>query len=377
MSGLIPNEIRPIFFGANLLALTKKDGGLRPIAVGDTLRRLTAKCALDLIRNRLFDLVGPQQYGISIKNGAEIIVHAASEYVGAMPPTQVFVKLDFRNSFNSIRRDRFLTIAADKVPELYPFINSCYEQTTLLSYDEHTLFSAEGAQQGDPLSGLLFSLVLRSLTDDLRSSFNAWYLDDGSLGDEWDVVVDDLRSLIPRCEKVGLHLNPEKCEIINDALTPEVLNSFQQLLPGIKVTQLNQLKLLGAPIGEQATQETLLTKKAELQRMCTILNFMGSHEALYLLRHALFIPKLLYILRTSHSYRLNDILVEYDKSIQAALSTVLNINFDDMAWLQAIGLLYLKDLEDWEYGCRQSSLLPLSSPQGMLPLSNRGLFNLC
>lgn len=60
---------------------------------------------------------------------------------------------------------------------LYPFINSCYDQAALLSFGDHVLFSAEGVQEGDPLSGLLFSLVLRSLTDDLRSSFNVWYLD--------------------------------------------------------------------------------------------------------------------------------------------------------------------------------------------------------
>ena len=39
----IPENIRPIFFGANLCALSKKDGGIRPIAVGTTLRRLVTK----------------------------------------------------------------------------------------------------------------------------------------------------------------------------------------------------------------------------------------------------------------------------------------------------------------------------------------------
>ena len=39
----IPEDIQPIFFGANLCALSKKDGGIRPIAVGSTLRRLVTK----------------------------------------------------------------------------------------------------------------------------------------------------------------------------------------------------------------------------------------------------------------------------------------------------------------------------------------------
>ena len=42
LEGKIPLTIRPFFFGASLTALTK-EGGVRPIAVGCTLRRLFTK----------------------------------------------------------------------------------------------------------------------------------------------------------------------------------------------------------------------------------------------------------------------------------------------------------------------------------------------
>ena len=41
LTGAIPEQIRQVFFGASLTALTKKDGGIHPIAVGCTLRRGT------------------------------------------------------------------------------------------------------------------------------------------------------------------------------------------------------------------------------------------------------------------------------------------------------------------------------------------------
>jgi len=41
--GKIPEILLPIFFGANLCALKKKDGGIRPIAIGNTLRRFASK----------------------------------------------------------------------------------------------------------------------------------------------------------------------------------------------------------------------------------------------------------------------------------------------------------------------------------------------
>ena len=45
LSGGVPEDFRPFFFGANLFAFSKLKGGIRPIAVGNTLRRLVAKCA--------------------------------------------------------------------------------------------------------------------------------------------------------------------------------------------------------------------------------------------------------------------------------------------------------------------------------------------
>ena len=43
-AGQSPLSIMPYLCGATLLACPKKSGGLRPIAVGDVLRRLTSKC---------------------------------------------------------------------------------------------------------------------------------------------------------------------------------------------------------------------------------------------------------------------------------------------------------------------------------------------
>ena len=43
LEGDLPEDVKLVFFGARLVALKKKDGGIRPIAVGHTMRRLASK----------------------------------------------------------------------------------------------------------------------------------------------------------------------------------------------------------------------------------------------------------------------------------------------------------------------------------------------
>ena len=121
-------SIPPFFFGANLTAFHKKDGGIRPIAVSCTLRRLVAKIAVSKVREELASLLAPWQLGVCIKGGAEAAVHTARMYAG----DHWIVKLDFKNAFNSLRRDKMLLAVSDLAPALYPFVHSSYIFLTLL-----------------------------------------------------------------------------------------------------------------------------------------------------------------------------------------------------------------------------------------------------
>lgn len=40
LAGIAPSSVRPVFFGASLVSIAKKSGGVHPIAVGCTLRCL-------------------------------------------------------------------------------------------------------------------------------------------------------------------------------------------------------------------------------------------------------------------------------------------------------------------------------------------------
>ena len=50
LEGKVPSAVRGALFGANLLAIAKKNGGIRPIAVGYVWRRLAAKVACSHVK---------------------------------------------------------------------------------------------------------------------------------------------------------------------------------------------------------------------------------------------------------------------------------------------------------------------------------------
>ena len=71
-------EVAPYLCGATLLAIQKKGGGLRPIAVGETLRRLTSKCLSWAVQKAAYRTLTPLQLGVGVKCGCEAIVHSVS-----------------------------------------------------------------------------------------------------------------------------------------------------------------------------------------------------------------------------------------------------------------------------------------------------------
>ena len=77
LDGGCPASVSPIFFGAKLVTLEKKSGGVRPIAIGYTLRRLVAKCANFYAQKKLADYFAPLQVGVGVSGGCEAAVHAS------------------------------------------------------------------------------------------------------------------------------------------------------------------------------------------------------------------------------------------------------------------------------------------------------------
>ena len=62
-----PVEVAPFLSGARLHAALKKDGGLRPIAVGNLIRRLVGKCCTARLQERAAAILAPHQMGVGVR----------------------------------------------------------------------------------------------------------------------------------------------------------------------------------------------------------------------------------------------------------------------------------------------------------------------
>ena len=140
-------------------------------------------------------------------------------------------------------------------------------------------------------------------------------------------------------KRIGLIVNPKKTEIINVGLAAgkfsRVVNSFNELLPEIKVTELTKMELLGSPILADATRCCIVMKLSEYKRMNDRIFLLDSHPGLFLLKNAFSLPRLLFTLRSAPCHHHQELLAECDVITRSTTKALCNIHLDDNSWPQA------------------------------------------
>lgn len=109
LKGKVNESVCKYIYGANLCALYKKDGGIRPIAIGLSIRRLVSKLCCSHVRDDIGDYFNPIQLGFATRQGCEAAVHSLRQYVHDDENVEkIIVKIDYKNAFSSFERDALL-----------------------------------------------------------------------------------------------------------------------------------------------------------------------------------------------------------------------------------------------------------------------------
>ena len=119
ISASLPAHHAGMWCSANLIPLVKKDSGVRPVAVGETLRRLVGKVLLSSSHAKLqVDGLRPLQVGTGVRNACESVAMATEALATQLDPSSgwALAQIDFRNAFNTLDHMALLREASTRTP---------------------------------------------------------------------------------------------------------------------------------------------------------------------------------------------------------------------------------------------------------------------
>ncbi|XP_055354716.1 uncharacterized protein LOC129600270 isoform X2 [Paramacrobiotus metropolitanus] len=152
-------------------------------------------------------------------------------------------------------------------------------------------------------------------------------------------VRDALLELRGAAAEIGLELNTKKCELYIDGGSAneraEVVRMFMDVAPDIRVVTPDKLELLGSSLLPEAVVGALMKKVGQAQVLADQLGTLPTHQALFLLKNYLSLPKLLYLLRTAECWQYPEALQKFDETIRTKAEQLTNVAMTDTVWEQA------------------------------------------
>jgi len=221
------NEIdRNLIMDAKGVYPTKPDGGIRPLGLGETLRRVAMKFVLSSIEVAKLSPSGIQK-GIGQPGGSATALHTAQvayESGVANGQSTCVLAIDLRNAYGT----RDTTIQAKYLYEqhvaspMWRHFEYAYKQPSRILLDNPVyqyIIQENGSQQGDTCGGTTFQISMEPLYQEMQNAAGP--------GVTCNAVVDDVsmvgaisdieRGFVvfsDRCTQEGTEINVSKCKLL-------------------------------------------------------------------------------------------------------------------------------------------------------------------
>ena len=293
------------YTSCRLIPLAKLPSGVRPIGIGEVLRRIIGKAIVAEIKTDVAECAGSLQLCAGQKAGCEAAAHAMRD-IFAEEETDAVLLVDATNAFNCLNRQALLHNIKYLCPTLATYVRNCYgTPARLFVAGGAEISSSEGTTQGDPVAmpaygvGILPLLSKIKPTSEPEKMKHVAYADDLGGGSK----LEKLREWWDRCGEhgpaMGYHPKAPKSWLIvkeKDKKRAEELFRDTQ----INITTVGR-KYLGGFIGSNEGTESYVGDlvKEWVEELETLSNIAKSEpQAAYSSFTAGFRHKITYFIRT-------------------------------------------------------------------------------
>lgn len=279
--GTLSDEAAAIFSISNLFALEKPNGDVRPLAIGECLRRLAAscQCSQEAAAFNEFFTGGRAKNLAFTRAGTDVLFHCIALLL-EQDPTRVLIADDIVNGFNSILRSAIdKGLASSPHANLKDAASLFYASPSRLFSKGRTLtsskgvehWSATGSQQGDPLGPAYFCFGYQPAVEEAARKFpSCWFF--VFMDDTYIIGPDAATALAALAYKqevardvCGLESNLEKVEVFSHAGDLTAVPASFKGSPKHPGGALRGLRIVGHFVGEpewiKAMMQTMVTRK--------------------------------------------------------------------------------------------------------------------
>ena len=351
------------FVAGRLIPLDKKPG-VRPIGIGDVLRRIISSATISLLRPELVSSTAPLQTCAGLAGGIEASIHALRKMYED-PKTEAILLVDASNAFNAMNRAAALHNVQYTCPELATFVKNLYscEAELFVTNSDETILSKEGTTQGGPESMPFYAagtilLAIKREDEDLKKIF---YADDGSGASTLDSLSVWWNNLQKEGPLFGYFPNASKTWLI---VKPELVERAVTLFPDINhygnITTEGHV-YLGSFIGTEAATRIFVKDKVEewKEDIKALVQIAKSEPQLAYSAYVYSVSRRWqFVCRTTPhiSQHLQDLELEIRQNLLPAILGGRNINdeqrtmFSLPARLGGLGIQIPTEDADFEYG---------------------------
>ena len=206
------------YLSCRLIPLDKQPG-VRPIGIGETLRRIIGKTIIATIKPKIMESAGSLQLCAGQKAGCEAAVHAMT-MIFAEDQTDALMFVDASNAFNSINRKVMLHNIQYICPSMYIYSYNSYSVTLrLFVQGGKEIISSEGTTQGDPLVMPMYAVSITPLLNKIKNGGtnnikHAAFADDISGAGKIEELRKWWENITTHGPLLGYYPNPDKSWLV-------------------------------------------------------------------------------------------------------------------------------------------------------------------